>query len=224
MVVGVLAADDRVLIAQRPANRPHAGSWEFPGGKLEADESGYLGLVRELREELGITVEAARPLISIRHRYPDRNVHLDVWRVDRYRGQPRGLEGQALCWRKIKDLAATPLLPADRPIITALRLPERITQARTAEYELTAFGASRQPAGAADILHGEAVATMAQAMLAAGRGADFLVLLPGHSREKIATLCDGVPIPVYVSGMPLADAWDLGASGIAELDAPTVTR
>ncbi|MFU8897244.1 MAG: Nudix family hydrolase [Gammaproteobacteria bacterium] len=116
-------ADGRVLIAQRPPGKSFAGQWEFPGGKVDAGEGRFAGLVRELDEELGIQVEAARPLIRYRHAYPDLVVDLDAWRVTRWRGEPRGCEGQALAWHEPARLLHEGLLPADAVIVNALRLP-----------------------------------------------------------------------------------------------------
>ncbi len=110
----------RVLVAQRQAGSHAAGSWEFPGGKLLAGESPRDGLARELEEELGIIVQHADPLISYRHEYEQRIVDLHVWRVLRYRGYPKGREGQPLRWVKVVDLMSCGLLPADRPIVDVL--------------------------------------------------------------------------------------------------------
>ncbi|HKX98221.1 MAG TPA: NUDIX domain-containing protein [Steroidobacteraceae bacterium] len=124
VVAGAIAdADGRVLIAQRPRGRHMAGRWEFPGGKLAAGEEPLAGLKRELSEELGISVRAARPLIRLRHEYPDRRVLLDVWQVTDYEGLPQALDAQALAWAKPDDLPKHDLLEADRAIVTALRLP-----------------------------------------------------------------------------------------------------
>jgi len=125
VVAGVISdAAGRVLLTQRPAGGHLAGLWELPGGKLEPGEGRAAGLARELREELGIAVEAAEPLIRVRHRYPEREVLLDVWEVRRWSGTPRGLEGQPLRWVAREDLAGTDLPPADRPVVQALRLPD----------------------------------------------------------------------------------------------------
>jgi len=102
-----------------------AGRWEFPGGKLRAGEAQHDALIRELDEELGIDVQAARPLIEIHHRYPDRSVVLHVWSVERYAGEARGCEGQALRWLAPGMLRTTDLLEADQPILAALALPDR---------------------------------------------------------------------------------------------------
>jgi 8-oxo-dGTP diphosphatase len=125
VVAGVLAdSRGRVLIAQRPPGKHLAGSWEFPGGKRDDDETPDAALRRELIEELGVRIAGARPLIRYRHDYDDRSVDLDVWTVDSWDGEPVGLEGQALDWVPPAQLEAHDLLPADRPISVALQLPE----------------------------------------------------------------------------------------------------
>jgi 8-oxo-dGTP diphosphatase len=121
VVAGVLTDDaGSVLLAQRPELTHLAGGWEFPGGKLEAGETRFDGLSRELREEIGIALLEARPLICVRHTYPDRRILLDVWLVTAYDGTPQGLDGQALHWCPRAELRAAPLLPADGPVVEAL--------------------------------------------------------------------------------------------------------
>lgn len=115
----------RILIARRPAHLHQGGLWEFPGGKLEEGEGAREALVRELHEELGIDLHDARPLIRVRHAYPDRKVLLDVWRVDRYGGEPLGREGQPLRWVAPEELSAYSFPAADLPVLTAVRLPDR---------------------------------------------------------------------------------------------------
>ena len=117
-------ATGRVLIAQRPRGRHMAGRWEFPGGKLGFGEDRLEGLKRELAEELGVEVRAARPLIRLYHNYNDRRVLLDFWRVLDYTGTPKGLDSQAIAWVKTDELPARDMLEADRPIVTALRMPQ----------------------------------------------------------------------------------------------------
>jgi len=126
VVAGVLHdADRRVLIAQRPPGKHLAGLWEFPGGKCEAGEAPVDALARELREEIGVVVESARPLIAIPYRYPEQDVLLDVWHVSAWSGRPQPHEGQALAWVDVGELDRVPMPPADRPAIAALRLPDR---------------------------------------------------------------------------------------------------
>lgn len=115
-------ARGRVLLAQRPAGKAHAGLWEFPGGKLEAGEDALAALARELDEELGIEVIAARPLVAI----PHGRIILDVWEVPAYAGRLQAREGQALAWIAPADIDASTMPPADRPVVTALQLPDRL--------------------------------------------------------------------------------------------------
>ena len=124
VMAGVMIdAGGRVLLAQRPPGKHLAGLWEFPGGKLEVGEAPADGLVRELREELGVEAEIADPLIRVPWRYGERSLLLDAWTVRRWRGDPLSLEGQSLQWREPADVDPAMLSPADRPILRALQLP-----------------------------------------------------------------------------------------------------
>lgn len=113
----------RVLIAERPAGKPLAGFWEFPGGKLESGEAAFDALGRELHEELGIRVQHAYRMLRFSHRYPEREVELDVWRVTTWKGTPAAQEGQHLEWVLPEQLGDWQLLPADEPIVQSLKLP-----------------------------------------------------------------------------------------------------
>jgi 8-oxo-dGTP diphosphatase len=114
-------ATGEVLIAQRPPGKHMAGRWEFPGGKVATGETDAAALSRELNEELGITVAAARPLLTINHDYPDRSVELSMWLVEHYTGEPRSLDGQQLKWVPPRALLEEDVLEADRPFIEALQ-------------------------------------------------------------------------------------------------------
>jgi 8-oxo-dGTP diphosphatase len=121
VVAGALYdASGRVLIAQRPPGKALAGRWEFPGGKLQDGEAPYDALVRELREELGVEVLAAERLMRYPHEYPGPVVWLDMWIVTEWRGEPRGLDGQALKWVEPARLDEEDILEADQPIVAAL--------------------------------------------------------------------------------------------------------
>ena len=131
-------ASGRVLIAERPPGKHMAGRWEFPGGKVQANESEREALARELHEELGVRLLAAEPVMRLTHDYPDRSVELSLWVVERYRGRPRALDGQQLRWVPPERLQAEDILEADRPFIEALRL-----RARAGTAPVTATIASR---------------------------------------------------------------------------------
>ena len=120
VAAALLDALGRVLIAERPAGKHMAGRWEFPGGKVAAGEAEEAALARELEEELGIEVVDARPMMRLTHRYPDRDVELSMWVVERYRGEPQGLDGQRLKWVPRTQLGGEDILEADRPFVAAL--------------------------------------------------------------------------------------------------------
>ena len=123
-VVAALIRDgERFLICKRPAHKARALMWEFPGGKVEADESVATALSRELQEELGIQVTTARPLIKVQHDYPDKQVLLDVWEVSGFTGEPHGAEGQPLAWVSPRQLPDYDFPAANQPIVRAARLP-----------------------------------------------------------------------------------------------------
>ena len=122
VAVGIVAgADGAVLITRRPDHVHQGGLWEFPGGKVEHGESVIAALGRELREELGIAVRAAEPLLQTGYAYPDdRCVLLDVWRVTDFEGEPHGREGQPLVWVSPGEMEQYAFPAADAPIIAAL--------------------------------------------------------------------------------------------------------
>ena len=111
----------RVLIAQRPPGKWRAGDWEFPGGKIEPGETERQALERELEEELGIEVLAARPLGTFEHDYTDRSVRIALWLVTDFRGTPASRDGQALRWVAAAELETAGLLEADLPMVPCLR-------------------------------------------------------------------------------------------------------
>jgi 8-oxo-dGTP diphosphatase len=213
----------RVLIAQRPPGKHLAGGWEFPGGKLEPGEARAAGLARELREELGIAIRNPRPLIRVRHTYPYGEVLIDMWVVKSYSGEPRGLDGQALKWLSQENLERAELLPADGPIVRALRLPERLTHLSTPDYEVveSTFPRKRLGVGQDANEHSRPVGMFCRdgedAADAAGAGADFLALSTVLGCGELVALCDAVAVPVFVRGIGLDQAWALGASGCNEI-------
>ncbi len=122
VVAGILLNHkSEVLIAERVGDGPFHGMWEFPGGKIDVGEEAPAALVRELEEELGIRVIDSRFFLSLRHDYEDRRVSIDFYLVDDWQEEPAGLEGQALRWVAIDALSAAELLPADAPVVTALK-------------------------------------------------------------------------------------------------------
>jgi len=122
VAVALVDADGRVLVSERPAGKQLAGLWEFPGGKVEPGERPEETLIRELAEELGITVEepCLAPLTFASHAYPDFHLLMPLYVCRRWTGTPRSLEGQALKWVSPKALRDLAMPPADSPLIPFL--------------------------------------------------------------------------------------------------------
>jgi 8-oxo-dGTP diphosphatase len=118
----IVDADGRVLIAQRPAGKPMAGLWEFPGGKVEAGETPEQSLIRELHEELGIIVNEAclAPLTFASHAYSDFHLLMPLYVCRRWEGLVTATEGQNLAWVKPNRLREYEMPPADVPLISHL--------------------------------------------------------------------------------------------------------
>lgn len=123
VAVGLLLDRDQVFITRRAADAHQGGKWEFPGGKLGDNEPVETALKRELHEELGIDVREAQPWMQVHHRYPDREVLLDVWRITAWDGTPHGREGQEARWAAMHELPKLDFPEADLPILRRLWLP-----------------------------------------------------------------------------------------------------
>jgi 8-oxo-dGTP diphosphatase len=142
------------LLAQRPPDKIWAGYWEFPGGKIEPGETARDALVRELREELGITVETAYPWLTRVFTYPHATVRLNFFRVTAWSGELHPHEGQEFSWQAnppqppyIKGEATcsvSPILPANAPILRALELPTLYAISNVAELGIEPFLTSLQ--------------------------------------------------------------------------------
>lgn len=108
VVAAVIVNQDRqqIFISRRADHLHQGGFWEFPGGKVEADESPESALARELFEELDIRIETAEPYMQVEHDYPDKQVFLDIWQVNHFTGTARGKEGQECRWVGLQELLA----------------------------------------------------------------------------------------------------------------------
>ena len=109
-----------ILIARRPDHLHQGGLWEFPGGKVELNERHYDSLVRELKEELNITVKSASPLMQISHDYSDKSVTLDIWKVTKFDGYAEGVEGQETRWVPLSELRDYNFPTANQAILERL--------------------------------------------------------------------------------------------------------
>ena len=124
VVAGILTRPDgKILLASRPEGRAYAGYWEFPGGKVEPDETLPIALARELLEELGIVVITMQRWITRVFVYPHATVRLNFFRVSAWQGEPHPHEGQTFSWQSLDAVEVTPLLPANFAVLRALSLP-----------------------------------------------------------------------------------------------------
>jgi len=131
VVVGVLINEvGQVLLSKRGDNQHQGGLWEFPGGKVERDESVFDALAREFLEEVDVRILSAQPLLQISHDYGDKQVLLDVWLsrqprvvsdVRVFEGEARGKENQQIIWAEISSLENYHFPEANKAIIAHLK-------------------------------------------------------------------------------------------------------
>ena len=117
----VFDQENRVLVGQRTVKDQYFEKWEFPGGKLEADESAEAALIREFKEEVGIEILSIEYLMQLDHDYPDRQVSLNVYTINHYQGEIKAMEGQALRWVSSPELNDLDFLTGNQAIVEALR-------------------------------------------------------------------------------------------------------
>ncbi len=139
VAAAVIVRPGQFLLAKRPPGKPYPGYWEFPGGKIEAGEDARAALVRELREELGIEVRHATPWITRVYAYTHATVRLHFFRVERWDGEARALEDQAIEWQRVEAPDVAPMLPANAPVLAALALPEVMVVSNAAAVGIDAW-------------------------------------------------------------------------------------
>ncbi|HHT0591705.1 TPA: 8-oxo-dGTP diphosphatase MutT [Legionella anisa] len=121
-VAVIIDEQQRILITQRPFHLPHGGCWEFPGGKLEVNESPESALIREIKEEIGIEVQHYKLLGEVKHQYSDKSVKLIIFVVSQYIGEPLCLEGQlAMKWVYQHELISEHFPEANREVIVMVQ-------------------------------------------------------------------------------------------------------
>lgn len=116
VVAGLIREGDRILICQRPAGKARGLLWEFPGGKVEAGESKEAALIRECREELGVTLEVGKVYAELTYEYPDVTVRLTLFEARIAEGVPRRIEHADVKWIKPEEITEYPFCPADKEI------------------------------------------------------------------------------------------------------------
>jgi len=113
---------NEVLISLRPPHKPFPDLWEFPGGKVEENESSFSALKRELKEEINIDIISAEPFMQFDHVYPERVIFLDVWKIAEFSGIPHGAENQMIRFESIPNLSSLPFPDGNKFIIEKLKL------------------------------------------------------------------------------------------------------
>lgn len=121
VVAALIWQGDRFMICQRPAHKARGLLWEFVGGKVEPGETRQQALVRECREELGITVEPGPVFMEVTHTYPDLTVHLTLFSASIAEGVPQKLEHNDIRWIRREEVDNYDFCPADRVILERLK-------------------------------------------------------------------------------------------------------
>ena len=121
VAVGVIKQENKFFLTKRLADVHQGGKWEFPGGKVEVDETVHQALYRELKEEVAIDILTCTPLMQINHDYGDKKVLLDVFVVDNFTGQAKALEGQQEGWFTLVEFSTLNFPAANQAIIDKLQ-------------------------------------------------------------------------------------------------------
>ena len=140
VAVGVVVVSDRILITQRSTDVDQGGFWEFPGGKIEPGESQRQGLDRELKEELGVEVVSASPLVSVYHDYGHIQVLLHTFLITRISSRPTACEGQPMRWVSYSELTEYVFPKANQPIIQAVQCNFRLSPQDKTVVKATSCG------------------------------------------------------------------------------------
>ena len=189
------------LLAQRPAGKAYAGYWEFPGGKVEPDESATGALKRELHEELGIDAITAYPWLTRDFDYSHAAVRLRFFRVLRWSGELHGRELQQFAWQSVSNVTVAPLLPANGPILRALELPHTYGITCAGESGRDAFMARLERSLQAGLrllqvrekqLADDALRVFASEVVALGHRFGARVLVNGNAGVAAQSHADGV--------------------------------
>lgn len=218
--------EGELLLTSRPAGKAYAGYWEFAGGKVEAGETEFAALQRELAEELGITVSRARPWLVKIHSYEHARVHLRFFRIpaEGWRGELQAKEGQEWAWQQPGRYTVSPMLPANAALLAALAVPDALSGSLSAglgdgaAYRVVPYALS-EPAYARVLLTLEEAAKLGrlpkadsvwlavadEAGFAAAQDADVVVWTVGDDAAA-ETLCRVVSAGVALPVVALADA------------------
>lgn len=231
VAVGVIEdAAGRVLLAERPAGKPMAGYWEFPGGKIEPGEDPRTALARELHEELGIDIGEPLPWLMRVFHYPHASAHLYLYRVREWRGEPHGREAQHLSWEDPHATGVAPLLPANHDIMAALRLPPLYAITHAAAYGIDDFMTRLEAALAGGVrlvqvrerdLPPAQLAAFAAEVVRRAHAHGARVLVNGDAKLADRVGADGVHLPsaqlMALAKAPTATLWAASCHNREEL-------
>jgi 8-oxo-dGTP diphosphatase len=201
--------DGAFLLGQRAPGTFYPGYWEFPGGKVEADETPHQALIRELREELGITVVEAWPWITREFAYAHAHVRLHFFEVPMWSGTVNDHVHAALAWQHPEDLGVSPMLPANGPILKALRLPRTMGITHAGQVGIPAQLAALEAALARRLrlvqireadLPPEEREAFARQVLSLARPAGALVAVNGDAALARRVGADGLHLPAAQLG------------------------
>ncbi len=126
VVAALITRGEKFMITRRPDGKERAGLWEFVGGKAEEGESLQDALVRECREEIGVTVAVGEPYMTVEYDYPDINVRLTLFRATITEGEPLPMENNAIAWITADEIENYPFVPADKDILARLRKENKL--------------------------------------------------------------------------------------------------
>lgn len=121
VVAALIWRGDRFLACQRPAHKTRGLLWEFVGGKVEPGETKEEALIRECREELGVTLSVGEVFMEVTHTYPDLTIHLTLFQAAIQEGEPQKLEHHDIRWITREEIDQYPFCPADEAILERLR-------------------------------------------------------------------------------------------------------
>lgn len=246
VVAGVIFNQEgKVLLATRPQDKSFAGYWEFPGGKVEAGESAFTALQRELDEEIGLSIHAARPWLSLETERADARISLQFWQITppQWSGTLTAREGQIFAWQDAAVPTVTPMLPNNAPILRALAIPTRLSGSLATGLHDTADRWHALPPARHHLAKDAALLLSAEDLSAVSINTPFwaivhnrqqwlevqdaaAVIWLGDAAELLSLLREGVSLPVfatYTNARQAALLEQAGLHGLINLTTPTET-
>ena len=121
VAAAIIYIDGQFLLSKRKAEQHQGNKWEFPGGKIDADETVEQALSRELKEELNITVSQQHAFLNLDFQYPEKKVSLYFQLVTEFEGQEQGLEGQQVAWFDHQQIQQLTFPDANLPVLEKIK-------------------------------------------------------------------------------------------------------